>query len=230
MFNYIRITSLILLSFFVFKCVYVYYGLDKIMWALLVMNTIIFSFTCLLVRCRVSKNIKYFNLFLIAGIFSSVISAISYHFVFILSGLVGTYLCLMYWLSAVFIIGKKYHIKLFYTLVSYYLFFGVITAISCVYQYFFDYSLLGFNILHRVYSNELNITLHGITKRATSFMGGPQNLGLYMGFCILITSITRLKTLNKFFLNILFTVGGLLSGSSAFFAFVFGVLLCRPNF
>ena len=53
-------------------------------------------------------------------------------------------------------------------------------------------------------------------------MGGPQNLGLYMGLMFALVPLYTNIFIKQVLLYSVFLIGGILSGSSAFTAFVLG--------
>jgi hypothetical protein len=213
----------LLASFFILKTVYVFYGIDKVMWALGVVLMCVNMLALLKYATVFRANAIPIIVFFLSGILAYLVSTLNGMLLMGSIGILGTYLYLILWSSFFALLRPDQLEKIFESYILVLLVLGLITALSCIYQYFIDYSLFGYNILHRVYSNVDNIAA-GVTKRATSFMGGPQNLGLYMG---VMFALVRLYTNNMFLkqaMYALFFIGGILSGSAAFIAFLLGYI------
>jgi hypothetical protein len=88
-------------------------------------------------------------------------------------------------------------------------------AVFSIYQYFLNYEL--FVKPHSLYGNaEVYEAQSHITRRSTSFIGSPQNLGFYL---ILIFPLTNVFLRGKFLRlgsKAAILLGGLLSGSATF--------------
>ena len=100
---------------------------------------------------------------------------------------------------------------------------AVAMALGAFYQYFVDLTLLGINP-SELYSGASRVGW-SITKRATSFIGSPQNLGAYCGLALALALTPVLSRRVQLFIAALVFGAGALSGGGAFVAFCLGIAL-----
>jgi hypothetical protein len=94
---------------------------------------------------------------------------------------------------------------------------ALINAIGGLIQFFYSPNIFGL-ISNRVYDggNE-----HGFTKRAISFLASPQSLSIYLAFCLPLVRYYSVNKLAKIITFLIILFCGVLTGSKAFFVFLF---------
>lgn len=178
----------------------------------------------LLTMFKIERNMQWVLPFLSVGVMALLISTLK-GMAFIGSiGFAGIYLYLIFWGLCLSLPSVTKRNELFMYYVHIQLILAAGTAVFAVYQYYVDPTLFGVNP-HKLYSDVALLDSGKITRRATSFIGSPQNLGLYLGVMFGLVWLSPFTKAVKLYISGLFFWGGLLSGSSAFFAVVVFFLL-----
>lgn len=214
--------------FFLFKSIFTYLNLEFLCYALIGLFLFI-NFILFVLKLKLPQRSIPALLFISVGIQSLATSFASGLFLIGIIGFIGVYMHMIYWVICFSMLnGNEEGEVLFNYYIRINIIFGFITAIFAVYQFFFDPTLFNVNP-HRIYSDvdslsEAMLTLDsygGITRRATSFIGSPQNLGIYMGvMCGCIFMVPWAKRIAKIVLFSMFFAAGLLSGSGTFVVFL----------
>ena len=155
---------------------------------------------------------------LLIGMLSLILSILNNYILVGVVGFISIYFYMVFWLASFSSINYTKRKIFFDYYVHISIAFAAVTAIFAIYQYFFDPTLFGVKP-SRIYS-DIELLDASITRRATSFLGSPQNLGIYFGLMIGCLTLVNYKKVVKTTLYLLFIVGGVLSGSKAFVVFM----------
>lgn len=139
------------------------------------------------------------------------------------------YLNLLLWYSISRVIRGQKLTFLFSKLIELNVYFGCVTAMLGLYQYFLDSSIMGL-ALHDVYGNPEFMASGQFVKRVTGLMGSPQNYSLYIAVTTSLVSYVSGSKKNKMFMYIILVLGGLVSGSRAYTVFIVIVILLNYIF
>lgn len=104
------------------------------------------------------------------------------------------------------------------------MFLGCLTAISGIYQYFFDATIFGY-VTHSIYGNQQLMQSGGVVRRATGFIGSAQNYALYLGILTTVAFFGVKKKEIRVLLTTMLLLGGLVSGSRAYAVMIIGVVI-----
>jgi len=129
-----------------------------------------------------------------------------------LVGFTSLYLNFFLW---TLLLNRRDSEALFYAFLKIIFFLGILMAFFSIYQYFLDYEL--FVKPHSLYANieALEAQSH-ITRRSTSFIGSPQNLGFYLIMVFPLTNLFLKRSLHRLISKAIVLGGGFLSGSATF--------------
>ena len=154
---------------------------------------------------------KYLIIYLFSAFFSITIGFINEP-IFLL----GSITSFFYPFSIYIILSSiklKSNIKVQYLKIIFYL--SLIISFFAFIQIFVDFDLFGLTNLHNYYS-DVDVMETGVTKRAVSLIGSPQNLGLFL-VCFMLYSSIILYTSNccsfdnlSLFFNMYFILSSLL--------------------
>jgi len=203
--------------FIVFKSIFTYLNMEIYGY----IASFLFLFINLLyftLSFKLPSKSKIIILFFLIGILSLIISIVNDNILIGVVGFIGTYFYMTFWLISFSSINYTERKSFFYYYVNIMVVLASITAVFAIYQYFVDPTLFGVNPSQRY--SDIELLGISITRRATSFIGSPQNLGIYFGLMIGCLTLINYKKMVKVILYLLFTVGGILSGSSAFVIFL----------
>lgn len=118
-----------------------------------------------------------------------------------------------------FLSDKKYNYNEYVNVIMYTIIVVSLTnAIGGIIQFYFSPNLFGL-ISNTVYDGV--ITYENVSKRAISFFASPQSLSILLGFSLPILWNSPLSKLNKVCFTAIILFCGVLTGSKAFFIYLF---------
>lgn len=147
-------------------------------------------------------------------------------------GIVGfavIYLNLILWYSVSRAVNKEKLTTLFVKFIKINIYFGCITAMLGLYQYFIDPSIMGL-ALHDIYGNTEFMASGRFVRRVTGLFGSPQNYSLYIAITTTLVSYISLPKKRKILMYMILILGGLVSGSRAYSVFLVIVILLNYIF
>lgn len=194
-----------------------YAGAENLIYAISIL-VVCMSVLLFLMRPRMQPGSRAVIVFVCAGIMPFMITVSNLNWPVAIAGLAGLYAyCVMWalWLTSrppaenetVFEWYSMLHVWL-----------GVTTALLAFCQSYVSSDLFGIMPV-RPYT-ALDLIDLGFTRRATGFIGSPQNLGAYMGIVCVCTAAAVRCRWRRTSLWTLFLLAGMLSGSAAFVLFV----------
>ncbi len=98
--------------------------------------------------------------------------------------------------------------------------FAFINAIGGIIQFYVSSNLFGL-ISNRV----LDGSFEHVTKRAISFLASPQSLSIYLAFCLTLVRYVQTKFFFKLIISLTIFYCGVLTGSKAFFVYIFAYFI-----
>lgn len=194
-----------------------YLGLADILHAL---SLVLLSASALtfVLRPRFDQGVLSVGFFLSTGVVPFTISGTDLDMSVAVVGALGLYgYCLLwtFWLLA----RPRSHVEnTLRWLYRLHVCLGVITTALVFYQTMLSSDIHGIMPV-RPYT-DLDLIDFGFTRRATAFVGSPQNLGVYMGIAAVCAFAVRSSILRAVLVP-LFLAAGMLSGSAAFVLFIF---------
>jgi len=214
----INVFFLFLISFLIlYKSILIHYGLDKIVYVLIAAFIGILSMV-FIVRLKIKKSILWLLPFIILGLVSLLISMLNGSFFMGTVGFLGMYLFFFFWILSFSSVGEPDRYTLFNIYIRIQIVLAIVMTVFAIYQFFYNPTLFGIKP-HELYSN-VDILDVIVTRRATSFIGSTQNLGIYLGVMCGFLMLTDFRWIAKMLLLSLFFIGGILSGTRAFFLFI----------
>lgn len=216
-----RLIVLLLAVLIVFKSILIQFKIDILVY-LFSSFAILMNANMRVLRPVIPVVLVSPIIFICIGIISMSHVMIQNHYFMGVVGFSGTYLYFIFWLFMLCFHKHYERTLLFQSYIKCLIVIGVLTSVFALYQFFVDPTLFGINP-HRMYGDP-EMLKTGITRRATSYIGSPQNLGLFMAVLFGFASLTKFKRAFTYLIQLLFVLGGLVSGSAAFAAYLFGFL------
>jgi hypothetical protein len=172
------------------------------------------------------KNIKIniVSVFMIIGFISMVITFISYKPIVSIVGYGVLFLNLMLWNIFLKNLDTKYLENFFKYLIKLNVGCALIIALSGIYQYYIDSSLFGL-ALHSIYGDPELMESGRFVRRATGFMGSPQNYSLYVALMTCFVPFLNTSRKRKILIFVVLLFGGIVSGSRAYVIFVLQTII-----
>lgn len=217
-YSLIEMILFLILFIYTFRNVFIYYEVERLVYILSAF-IVLLLFIRMLYKGKVRNQMIWEIIFIISGLAYLIIDILHYKIslIFFVYGAVYLYLIVWYLyynthsnqrISFFMDCYKKWYIR-----------FAVINSLLAIYQYFIDPSILGL-VTHRIYGNEILLNNPSVSRRATAFLGSPQNFSLFLGIALLLLLDMKYKV--KYFKTQLLIImtGGVLSGSRAFSIFL----------
>ncbi len=208
-FNAVAMATLV--SLMVFNALFRYLGVDGLAYGLTALVFIV-NAIALLLRGRIRRAALPVLVFCGAGIVPAFIAIRDVGWPIAVAGMVGAYGYLIVWWLC--LEGVKNYAHVAYRYARLHIWLGATTAVFAILQYFWSSDLFGL-VPGRTYTDAGLISI-GFTKRATSLIGSPQNLGIYMALACVCVAIAVKGRLVRALLWLVMIAAGITSGSAAF--------------